>query len=66
MARNLQPVLVRLEPNVKAQLQEQAKAERRPLSNYCAYILSQHCEDTEKPAKPRANGAHKSAARVPA
>ena len=64
MARNLQAVLVRLEPKLKAQLQEQATAQRRALSNYIACVLTAHCENTEKPAKPRANGTHKSAARV--
>ena len=62
MAKNLQPVLVRLDPHVKAALQEQAVNQRRALSNWIACILTAHCEQSPKPAKPHVNGAaHKSA-----
>ena len=62
MAKTLQPVLVRLDPHVKAALQEQATNQRRALSNWIAVILAAHCEGSSKPAKPHVNGAaHKSA-----
>ena len=58
MAKNLQAVMLRMEPQLKAELLAQAKAQRRALSNYIMCLLTDHLQQSKKPAK-HVNGTAK-------
>ncbi len=55
MVSKLEPISIRLDPEVKSALEAMAQADDRSLSAYVNRILKQHVEDAAK-RKPRGKG----------
>jgi|EndMetStandDraft_5_1072996.scaffolds.fasta_scaffold269673_2 predicted transcriptional regulator len=52
-SKKLDPISIRLDPDVKAALEELAKADDRSLSAYINRTLRQHIEETKRREKKR-------------
>ena len=65
MAKNFEAVMLRMEPQIKAELAAQAKSQRRALSNYIMCLLTDHVEKSKKSAR-QANGTHTAKSQVAA
>jgi hypothetical protein len=52
-SKKLDPISIRLDPDVKAALEELAKADDRSLSAYINRTLRQHVEETKRREKKR-------------
>lgn len=55
-SKKLEPISIRLDPEVKAILQERAKADSRTLSALVNLILKQWAQSQQPPKKPKAKG----------